>query len=350
MPYLRFNFGMITIQTPSPIAWDAYVRTQPRAHALQLSAFGALKSAFGWQSAQIALMRDDDTIIGGAQLLFRALPMKLGSLAYLPMGPYLSDHAYHAQLWDAIHQTAKKHGARFLKWEAGIFVDEPAPQFEALGFKPSPQTIQPPNTIIIHLSDDEEAILARMNQGTRRKIRQSLKNGIHYYQASCEDVPKFTSMMNTTGQRNAFGVHEPAYYDLAYELSVPQGDAALFMAEHEGDALAGVFVYKAGKTAWYLYGASSNIKRNLMASYGVQWQAMLWAKAGGCTDYDMWGIPDADEATLEAEFQNRDDGLWGVYGFKRGWGGKIVRSVGAWDVVYNPLVYNAYKTYLKIRA
>lgn len=342
--------GMITIQTPSPTAWDAYVHTHPRAHALQLSAFGALKSAFGWQSVRIALVRSDDTIIGGAQLLFRKLPMKLGELAYLPMGPYLSDDAYHQLLWEAIHHTAQKHKARFLKWEAGIFVDEPTPNFEKLGFKPSPQTIQPANTIWIDLSVDKETILGRMNQGTRRKIRQSQKNDIHYYQASHKDVAKFTSMMHITGERNDFGVHEPAYYDLAYQLSVPQGDAALLMAEHDGDSLAGVFVYKAGRTAWYLYGASSNIKRNLMASYGVQWQAMLWAKSHGCTVYDMWGIPDADEATLEAEFQNRDDGLWGVYGFKRGWGGKIVRSVGAWDMVYNPLVYNAYKTYLKIRA
>lgn len=340
---------MITIQTPSPIHWDAYVKSHPRAHALQLSAFGALKSAFGWQSKIVALMRDE-IIIGGTQLLFRNLPMRLGTMAYLPMGPYLSDESAQNQLWDAIHTTARQNQARFLKWEAGIFLDEPAPVFDALTFKPSPQTIQPPNTVMIDISTDEDTILGQMNQGTRRKIRQSLKNDIHYYQATREDVSKFTAMMNTTGERNDFGVHEPAYYDLAYELSVPKGDAALFLAEHESDSLAGVFVYKAGKTAWYMYGASSSTKRNLMASYGVQWQAILWAKAHGCVWYDMWGIPDADETTLEAQFQTREDGLWGVYGFKRGWGGKIVRSVGAWDKIYSPLVYNAYKAYLNMRA
>ncbi|MDX2078759.1 MAG: peptidoglycan bridge formation glycyltransferase FemA/FemB family protein [bacterium] len=340
---------MITIQTPTPTQWDAYVKKHPRAHALQLSAFGALKRAFGWQDETVALVRDSQ-LIGGAQLLFHALPMKLGTLAYLPMGPYLSDDSAQQDLWNAIHQTAKKHQARFLKWEAGIFLDESPPAFESLNFKPSPQTIQPPNTVLIDLSADEDTILARMNQGTRRKIRQSLKNDIHYYEATQADVSKFTSMMTTTGERNAFGVHDPAYYELAYSLSVPNGDAALFLADHEGDCLAGVFAYKAGDTAWYMYGASANSKRNLMAAYGVQWKAMQWAKSHGCIWYDMWGIPDEPEATLEAEFQTREDGLWGVYGFKRGWGGKIVRAVGAWDVVYNPLIYNAYKAYLKIRA
>ena len=104
-----------------------------------------------------------------------------------------------------------------------------------------------------------------MNQGTRRKIRQSQKNDIRYYEGTRADVAKFTAMMQTTGSRNEFGVHEPGYYQLAYDLFVPH-DAALILAEHEGDPLAGIMVFAAGKTAWYLYGASSNEKRNLMAS------------------------------------------------------------------------------------
>ncbi|MBZ0286159.1 MAG: peptidoglycan bridge formation glycyltransferase FemA/FemB family protein, partial [Anaerolineae bacterium] len=192
-------------------------------------------------------------------------------------------------------------------------------------------------------------ILARMNQGTRRKIRQSQKNRIRYYEGSKTDVAKFNAMMQTTSSRNAFGVHAPGYYELAYDLFVAKGDAALILAEHEGDHLAGIMVFAAGKTAWYLYGASSDVKRNLMGAYGVQWAAVQWAKAHGCTTYDMWGIPDADEATLESQFETRSDGLWGVYGFKRGWGGEVVRSLGAWDKVYNPLVYAAYKLALKVR-
>jgi len=175
-----------------------------------------------------------------------------------------------------------------------------------------------------------------------------LKNDIRFYEASREDVKKFTDIMQVTGSRNEFGVHEPAYYDLAHNLFVPQ-HAALILAEHEGDPLAGVFVFAVGKWAWYLYGASSSEKRNLMASYGVQWKAIEWARARGAAYYDMWGIPDEPEAKLEAEFETRSDGLWGVYGFKRGWGGTVTRSVGAWDRVYNPIIYQAYQWALKAR-
>jgi lipid II:glycine glycyltransferase (peptidoglycan interpeptide bridge formation enzyme) len=267
-------------------------------------------------------------------------------MAYLPMGPYLTDPSAADALWSAIHHLAREHRAAFLKWEPGIFIDEPAPDFTSLEFQSALQTIQPLRTVIIDISDDDEVILSHMNQGTRRKIRQSLKNDIRYYQAERVDLLKFNAIMQSTGERNEFGVHDPAYYQDAYELFAPD-HAALFMAEHDDDVLAGIMVFTLNDSAWYLYGASSDTKRNLMASYGVQWQAIQWAKARGCRYYDMWGIPDEDPATLEAEFQHRSDGLWGVYGFKRGWGGEIVRSAGAWDYVYNPVIYNAYKLALK---
>jgi peptidoglycan pentaglycine glycine transferase (the first glycine) len=351
----------MTGPTLSPAEWDSFVAAHPRAHVLQQSAWGALKSAFGWTS-DIATISDGTRITGGALLLFRPLPFRLGTMAYLPMGPLLTKPTDEPAVWRAVHQCARQHGAAFLKWEPGIYaVGEPRPDFAALGFRPSPQTVQPPRTVLIDISGDEETILARMNQGTRRKIRQSLKNGIRYYEAKTTgDVDTFTAMMDTTGERNAFGVHSAAYYKKAYDLFVPH-DSALILAEHQrdvpspddrtssGDALAGIMVFAKGKTAWYLYGASSNIKRNLMAAYGVQWKAIQWAKARGCTVYDMWGIPDEDETALEAGFETRSDGLWGVYGFKRGWGGQVVRSLGAWDKVYNPLVYTAYGLALKVR-
>lgn len=338
----------LTPVSPAPAAWDAFVAAQPRAHVLQQTAWGALKNAFGWRSMRVGLT-EGNTLAGGALLLFRPLPFKLGTLAYLPMGPYSTPEA-SPTLWAEIETQAKRNRAAFLRWEPGIFTaGQPPVDPAAFGFRPAPQTIQPPRTIHIDLTADEDAILARMNQGTRRKIRQSLKNDIRYYEASRDEVAKFTAMMNTTGARNDFGVHDPAYYQLAYDLFVTPGDAALILAEHEGEPLAGIMVFASGKNAWYLYGASSNVKRNLMAAYGVQWTAIQWAKARGCTTYDMWGIPDEDEATLEAEFEKREDGLWGVYGFKRGWGGEVVRSLGAWDKVYNPLVYAAYRLALKLR-
>lgn len=337
---------MLSSATVSSEQWDDFVRGRERGHALQLSGYGELKRAFGWEVERITITDERGEIVAGGQLLFRPLP--LSKMAYLPMGPYYDTREQAIYFWKLVDRCIiNRRRSAFLKWEPGIISDEP--DFKGLGFRPAEQTIQPPNTILINLRGDDDKIMARMNQGTRRKIRKSFKSNIHYYEATREDVYKFTDMMQVTGDRNEFGVHEPRYYELAYDLFVPQGDAALILAEHEGDVLAGVMVFKVNRTAWYLYGASSNIKRNLMAAYGVQWEAIQWAKARKCHTYDMWGIPDEHPVLLEEHFADRSDGLWGVYGFKRGWGGEVVRSVGAWDKVYNALIYRGYLTALKLR-
>jgi len=56
--------------------------------------------------------------------------------------------------------------------------------------------------------------------------------------------------------------------------------------------------------------------------YLLQWEAMQRAKASGCSVYDLWGAPD--------EF-NETDSMWGVFRFKEGLGGEVIRTLGAWD-------------------
>lgn len=330
------------IITPTPEQWDDFVRNHPRAHVLQLAAWGEHQREFGWQIERVGLT-EDGGLVAGAQIQFWPLPGKFFTRAYVPFGAYVSRATHWQPLWDIIRQRAREHRAVWLKWEPGFYLNEPAPDFAGMGFQVSLQPLQPPRTVMLDISSDEDTMLARMNQGTRRKIRQSQKNQLRYYEAAPEDVSKFTHLMTVTGERNAFHVHPAAYYRRAYELFVPSGNAALILAEHEGDTLAGIMVFGVGKNAVYLYGASANIKRHLMASYGVQWAAIQWAKRRGCIYYDMWGVPDYDETTLEAQFQQREDGLWGVYGFKRGWGGQVIRSAGAWDTVYNRVIYAAYQ-------
>jgi len=80
-----------------------------------------------------------------------------------------------------------------------------------------------------------------------------------------------------------------------------------------------------------------------MPTYLLQWEAMRWAKTKSCTTYDLWGVPDEDEDALESQFTTRSDGLWGVYRFKRGFGGQLKRSAPAFIRVYRPLLYKAYQ-------
>ena len=329
---------------PSAEQWDSFVRQHSRAHLLQLSGWGALKADFGWETRTVALARHGE-IVAGAQVLQKALPLRLGKLAYAPMGPLAKAESLYPPLLDAIKRET---GAAFLKLEPGHFADGATPDFAGMGFVESPQTVQPARTIRLDIRGADDAILRRMNQGTRRKIRKSLKAGTDLVEGGSGALSDFMRLTLLTGERNDFGVHSEAYFERVCDLFLPR-DGALLLAIHDGAALAAIMVFAVGKCAWYFYGASSREKTNLYASYGLQWRAIQWAKARGCEIYDMWGVPDLDEATLEAQFRERKDGLWGVYGFKRGFGGRVSRTAGSWDLVWNPMVYRAYRGALKWR-
>jgi lipid II:glycine glycyltransferase (peptidoglycan interpeptide bridge formation enzyme) len=155
--------------------------------------------------------------------------------------------------------------------------------------------------------------------------------------------------MFETGGRDNFGVHSREYYQRAYDLFFAQGKCEILQADFDGEPIAALMVFAQADRSWYFYGASSDRHREHMPAYLLQWEAMQWSRARGCREYDLWGVPDADEAVLEANFLQRGDGLWGVYRFKRGFGGELRRAQGPWQRVYNMPLYQFYRWWVKRR-
>jgi len=155
--------------------------------------------------------------------------------------------------------------------------------------------------------------------------------------------------MKVTGTRDQFGIHSRDYYHDAFALFSEKGKCKLFIAKYEDIPLAGIMVFASGNRAWYFYGASNNQERNRMPTYLLQWKAMKWAASQGCTEYDLWGVPDEEVGILESEFANRVEGLWGVYRFKRGFGGEIKRTSGVFEFVLNRSQFRIYSFLLKIK-
>jgi len=331
---------------PQTEVWDHFVARHEYGHVLQTGSWGKLKSQFGWADERVGLVREGEWVTG-AQLLYRRLPAGLGCLAYVPMGPLVDwfDEEQLRALLDVLDRTARARRAIVLTIEPGL-PDEAVhrERLGALGFRPAPfNAVQPRRTVLIDVSADEETILARMKSKTRYNIRLAARKGVTVRAASEADLPAFHALMAATAARDRFVVHSPAYYEAAFRLFVPQGHARLLLAEVEGEPVAAVMAFALPPLGWYMYGASSNAHREKMPTYLLQWEAIRWAKSLGCTKYDMWGVPDEDVQKLEAEFAQRQDGLWGVYRFKRGFGGELVRSLGAWDRVYAPVRYQLYR-------
>lgn len=316
------------------VAWQVYLAAHPGAHVLQTAAWAELKAAFGWEPVPVLVGE------AGALVLFRRLPLGL-TMGYIPRGPLglpAAGWEKSTAFWQAVDAACRRRHCVFLKAEPDCW-QEAQPQPPA-GWVASPHPIQPPRTIVVDLQGDEETLLQRMKPKARYNIRLAAKKGIQVQPS--RDIQAFYRLMQATGERDAFGVHSLAYYQRAYELFQPRGECELLLATYETEPLAALMVFARGERAWYVYGASSNRHRERMPTYLLQWETMRWARNRGCREYDLWGVPDEDEAALEAGFETRSDGLWGVYRNKRGFGGRLLRSAGPWDRVYRPWLYRAY--------
>lgn len=276
--------------------------------------------------------------------MFRPLPFGF-TIAYIAKGPVSA--AENCQLfkvweslWPEVDAACRKRRSVLLKVEPDLWEGE-MPGSQPAGFQTSPHTIQPPRTIVLDLTGAEDQVLARMKQKTRYNIRLAIKKGVIVQPSA--DVDLFFRLMQATGERDRFGVHSLEYYQRSFDLFHHRGECELLLAELAGEPLAALMVFNRGARAWYFYGASVNTHREAMPAYLLQWEAMRWARRQGCTEYDLWGVPDASEEALEADFTRRSDGLWGVYRFKRGFGGQLRRSAGPWDRVYQPFLYWLYR-------
>jgi peptidoglycan pentaglycine glycine transferase (the first glycine) len=271
-----------------------------------------------------------------AQMLIKTGPFGV-KLGYVPKGPL---GKMDGQFLNEILRIAREKGCFTLTMEQDSW--EGSQEEIPTGFTTEPgRNIQPQRTILVSLTGSEEDWLSRMKQTTRYNIRLAEKKDVKVTET--DDIELFFDLMLTTGARDGFGIHTCAYYQKVYDCFHPQGECVVLVATFEERPLGAILALAIGKRAWYVYGASNDQERNRMPTYLLQWEAMRWAASKGCETYDLWGIPDEDEEDLETQFETRSDGLWGVYRFKRGFGGEVQRSVQAVDFVINPMLYRIYR-------
>lgn len=225
---------------------------------------------------------------------------------------------------------------------------------DKLKLKKNKVDIQPPDSTLVSLEGTEDEILARMHQKWRYNIRLSERKGViikKYNGDSAEissKIDKFYELTKETNARDGNASHAKSYYRdliLSSAKQLKEGkdvpEVNLYIAEHEGDEIASIVTLFSKTESVYLYGASSNNKRNLMPNHLLQWTAMKDAKAYGSKYYDMYGMP--------PEGKDENHPMHGLYMFKANFGGKNIHRTGSWDVPLKA-VYYGYSWAEKLRA
>ncbi len=346
------------------LEWDTLIAQLPNPHLLQTWEWAQVKSKFGWSPLPLVWKESNGEITAAAMVLKRSIPV--GGLAarlnilYPPKGPNLdwTDHNRRLQVLQDLQTFARKQGAIFIKIDPDVSLGTGIPgtpeavedekgktiasELGKRGWSFSRDQIQFPNTVLIDLTVPEDTMLARMKQKTRYNVRLAQKKGVKIRAAREEDLSQMYHMYAVTSIRDGFIIRGEDYYQTVWKTfqgpsaGEPGGTVPVsepLVAEVDGEIVAAISLFYFARHAYYLFGMSSDVHREKMPNYLLQWEAMRRAKQLGCVDYNLWGAPN--------EF-NETDRLWGVFRFKEGLGGSVARTIGAWDYPASPLLYRLY--------
>lgn len=314
--------------------WNAFVREHPDGHFFQSWEWGELQVALGAAPMRIAAV-EGGRLVGAMQLLLFDTGTRVFS--FVPRGPVAdADEGLAVRFLDAAVELSLAAGANLVRFEPQWeFRQDRAERFTERGFAVARQHIMPLRTLLVDLTPPLEALWASFRSNTRNRVRLAEKRGVTVRVAGPDEVPIFARLFEETNQRHARRLGRVDQVFLAAKHFGERDAMRLFLARGDGEDLAGIVVFPFGKTATYLWGASSAHEdaRKLNPNQLLHWVAMQWARERGCEVYDLYGIPDFDEATLEAQYATRSDGWWNLYRFKRGFGGRVHRHMGTYDFV-----------------
>ena len=304
---------------------------------LQSGFWGSFKARFGWEALAFRLgwENSEKEIETRPLLVLRRKLLPLFSLAYIPWGPELPSLASYSSN-EAVLELAEKlknilpADTCFIRFDPPWYTENTFPKALPSPFICASSTVQPPDTVILDLSMSMEQILKEMKPKWRYNARLALKKGVKISRGSVNDIQKFYELLKTTAKRDGISIHSLEYYKTLFDNYIKSPDLRIYLAEHEGEVISAIITLFRGGEAYYLYGASSDNKRNLMASYALQVKAIEDAINENCLIYDFFGIPPNEDPNHP---------MAGLYRFKTGFGGKIIHRPGSYDYPCRPFLY-----------
>lgn len=345
--------------------WHQIIASFQNTHVLQTWQWGNIKSQYRW-APFFKVWGDSTKPDAAALVLMRAIslagyttPLRI---LYVPKGPLLrnwGDQQLVKKVLEDLKEFAQEKKAIFIKIDPDVPLGSGIPGEKGAqensygrevtrllcdhGWHYSDEQIQFRNSVWINLTPSEDELLSKMKQKTRYNIRLAERKGVNVRFGTVDDIEQLYRMYADTSLRDGFVIRDEGYYRLLWgtfmrpdlvdsgRTDVPACEPII--AEVNGLPVAAVVIFRFGGTAYYMHGMSLPVHRNRMPNYLLQWKAMIRAKELGCKRYDLWGAPEIFEES---------DSMWGVFRFKQGLGGEVVRMIGAYDLPIRKTSYSLY--------
>lgn len=324
--------------------YEEYIKNYDGASLMQSLNWAKVKN--NWIQEAVFL-EEGGIIIAAITLLLEKIPYTNYYFMYAPRGPVCNiyDIELVKRLIKEVELLKEKYKIFLFKFDPNVVYNEKLEiMYKEAGFNvlnknmDKDDLIQPLHDMVLDISNiSKEDLLKSFSEKTRYNIRLSKRKGVEvYYSRKKEDLKIFYDLYKITTIRDNIGCRAYEYFEKMLD-SYGEENLRIYITKHENDYLSAAIAFNYGKELFYLYGASSNEKRNLMPNYLMQWEMINWGLETGCNKYNFGGVLNVDP----------NDGL---YKFKIGFCKKdgITEYIGEIDKVYNKYIYFIYTKCLPI--
>lgn len=320
-------------------SWDHFVGSQLTGHFQQGWGWGEVAGPFGGTIFRFAVV-DGSDIRAAVSVLSTPLRGSAINQLYVWRGPVVDEPT--PEIFDLIlgrmRQIASEQNAFMAKIEPTVLAGDRRwiQLLHQSGYRPLFPPSQPRSTWILDLEPDLDRLLENMKPKWRYNIRLAAKKGVEVSSGTEADIESFYDLYQETARRDHFYIHDRSLYEIIFKTYWKLDQFELLIARFQGTPIAAVSLVHIGRHTYYLYGASIDRHREVMAPHLLQWEAIQWAKRRGAMTYDFRGVPD-----IPAEGQE----MYGVYRFKQGFGGRHVTYMETYAQGFNRPVYDVWRTY-----
>lgn len=297
-------------------AWDRFVESVPTGQYPQLSVWPGVKASNGWRGVRVVADGGSGPI--GAQVLLHRLGPSPWSLGYAPRGPVATayDAASIRAFTAEMRRASRRNQLTHVTIDPEVSDPAVAQRLVAAGWRPSAK-VQPERTWIIDLDQPEEALWSGLRSKWRQYVQKARRSGVVVVDTGIDGLEDFHAIVVETARRAGFLYRTLDSYRTVYERYAETGHARLLVAKlPNGEPGATLMLLGCGPRIVEPYGGMTGAGAESRANYLLKWEAMRSSREAGFTSYDMWGMANA-----------------GIEQFKRGFGGREVRYIGAFDLV-----------------
>ena len=319
--------------------WDNYVSNAPGGHHTQTSRWAEVKALLGWKAKRIVFYQDN-LIIGGAQILIKALPL-LGNAGYITKGPlyHPDDPELPGLIINQIIKVCQQNNCQLIAIQPHNNDITLSKRLDSNRFCQSSLELAPTASLVVDLKPGLEVIMKGMKKKVRQHIRHSESAGIVVSEGNQADLDIFYRLYLETAQRQRFTPFKREYFELLWQTFSPHGWINLLIAWYQKEAVSAQLLIPFGNTVITKMIGWSGQYHNFRPNEAIYWASIRWAFEHGYHYVDFEGVnPHKARELLGGRSPDMGEDT-----FKYGFGGQVVLFAPAYDYIPNRVINWVYR-------